>query len=292
MEKKMNEKKMNHRKAVETQVLDKHTAGMRLAYIDDNEYFATNLRQHILQYYGDQIAITMYDSPQDWKASGRQFDMYLVSQTHEREFAMIENRRKIILVDRQEEEHGNCIFRYQMLSNIVNKLVEENSRSCIAALTSTLKEDVTRLVDLSKVSDEQLKAQIGNLVQAKVEAGELDRNLGETYIQTIVQNVFSSIRGLGILDKLLADEDITEIMINDYDQIYVERAGKLSRYENGSFESREQLTDIIQKIVGKAGREVNQASPIVDARLEDGSRVNVTLPPIALNGPTMTIRRF
>lgn len=292
MEKKMNEKKMNHRKAVETQVSDKHTAGMRLAYIDDNEYFATNLRQHILQYYGDQIAITMYDSPQDWKASGRQFDMYLVSQTHEREFAMIENSRKIILVDRQEAEHGNYMFRYQMLSNIVNKLVEENSRSCIAALTSTLKEDVTRLVDLSKVSDEQLKAQIGNLVQAKVEAGELDRNLGETYIQTIVQNVFSSIRGLGILDKLLADEDITEIMINDYAQIYVERAGKLSRYENGSFESREQLTDIIQKIVGKAGREVNQASPIVDARLEDGSRVNVTLPPIALNGPTMTIRRF
>ena len=292
MERKMNEKKMNHRKAVETQVSENHTAGMRLAYIDDNEYFATNLRQHILQYYGDQIAITMYDSPQDWKASGRQFDMYLVSQTHEREFAMIENSRKIILVDRQEAEHGNCIFRYQMLSNIVNKLVEENSRSCIAALTLTLKEDVTRLVDLSKVSDEQLKAQIGNLVQAKVEAGELDRNLGETYIQTIVQNVFSSIRGLGILDKLLADEDITEIMINDYDQIYVERAGKLSRYENGSFESREQLTDIIQKIVGKAGREVNQASPIVDARLEDGSRVNVTLPPIALNGPTMTIRRF
>ena len=108
---------------------------------------------------------------------------------------------------------------------------------------------------------------------------------------SIGQQVYSSIRGFGLLDTIIADETITEVMINGPDNIFVEQNGKLKKL-NQRFESTERLEDIIQRIVGLAGREVNQANPIVDTRLPDGSRVNVVLPPIALCGPTMTIRRF
>jgi pilus assembly protein CpaF len=103
--------------------------------------------------------------------------------------------------------------------------------------------------------------------------------------------VYSRIRGFGLLDGIMADESVTEIMINGHENIFVERDGALERLDT-RFESRRRLEDVIQRIVGMAGREVNQASPIVDARLPDGSRVNVALPPVALGGPTMTIRRF
>lgn len=108
---------------------------------------------------------------------------------------------------------------------------------------------------------------------------------------SIGQQVYSSIRGFGLLDTIIADETITEVMINGPDNIFIEQNGKLKKL-NQKFESTEKLEDVIQRIVGLAGREVNQANPIVDTRLPDGSRVNVVLPPIALCGPTMTIRRF
>lgn len=108
---------------------------------------------------------------------------------------------------------------------------------------------------------------------------------------SIGQQVYSSIRGFGLLDSIISDETITEVMINGPDNVFVEQNGKLKKL-NQKFKSTEKLEDIIQRIVGLAGREVNQANPIVDTRLPDGSRVNVVLPPIALCGPTMTIRRF
>lgn len=107
----------------------------------------------------------------------------------------------------------------------------------------------------------------------------------------ITERVFDSIRGLGILDSIMKDEQITEVMINGPKDIFVEKAGALFKLEQ-EFEDERQLEDIVQKIVGQAGREVNQANPIVDTRLPDGSRVNVVLPPISLNGATVTIRKF
>lgn len=104
------------------------------------------------------------------------------------------------------------------------------------------------------------------------------------------REIFSSIRKLDILQSLLDDPDITEIMINGVDPVYVEKEGKLVKREE-RFE-REKLEDVIQQIVAGCNRTVNEASPIVDARLADGSRVNVVLTPIALNGPILTIRRF
>ena len=107
----------------------------------------------------------------------------------------------------------------------------------------------------------------------------------------MIKEVFNSIRKLDLLEELLEQQDITEIMMNSYDNIFVERNGRMERYE-GSFESEERYMDIIQQIVSRCNRVVNGANPIVDARLEDGSRVNVVLHPVALQGSCMTIRHF
>ena len=107
----------------------------------------------------------------------------------------------------------------------------------------------------------------------------------------MVKEVFNSIRKMDLLEELLEQQDITEIMLNSYDNIFVERNGRIERYE-GQFESEERYMDIIQQIVAKCNRVVNGANPIVDARLEDGSRVNVVLSPISLQGTAMTIRHF
>ncbi len=103
--------------------------------------------------------------------------------------------------------------------------------------------------------------------------------------------LFNSVRRLDILQELLDDDTVTEIMVNGTDGIFVERNGRLSLWEK-SFLSRERLEDIVQQIVGTCNRIVNEAVPIVDARLENGARVNIVMPPVALNGPVITIRRF
>lgn len=109
--------------------------------------------------------------------------------------------------------------------------------------------------------------------------------------QELIQTIFNSLRKLDVLQELLEDEEITEIMVNGADHIFVEKQGKLWRYPR-RFSSRRKLEDVIQQIVSRMNRVVNEANPIVDVRLEDGSRVNVVLPPIAINGPIVTIRKF
>ena len=139
----------------------------------------------------------------------------------------------------------------------------------------------------SNMPNDELQEHIETLVRQKIvtEYCSIEQQV------SIAQQVFSSIRGLGLLDTIIKDDSITEVMINGHENIFIEQNGKLQKLER-QFESQQQLMDIIQRIVGLAGREVNQASPIVDTRLPDGSRVNVVLPPIALNGATMTIRKF
>jgi pilus assembly protein CpaF len=105
------------------------------------------------------------------------------------------------------------------------------------------------------------------------------------------RQLFYSVRRLDVLQELLEDAGITEIMVNGYQHIFVERNGRIERYGK-SFTSAEKLEDVIQQIVGKCNRIVNESSPIVDARLENGARVNVVVAPVALNGPILTIRRF
>ncbi|MBQ1423796.1 MAG: CpaF family protein [Lachnospiraceae bacterium] len=103
--------------------------------------------------------------------------------------------------------------------------------------------------------------------------------------------LYNSFKKLDILQELIDNRTVTEIMINGPDEIYIERGNRMERW-HGSFESEEKLEDIIQQIVSGINRRVNTASPIADARLSDGSRVHIVLPPVALNGPTLTIRKF
>ena len=108
---------------------------------------------------------------------------------------------------------------------------------------------------------------------------------------TIREHVFHALRGYDCLEELLKRNDISEIMINGYQTIFIEKHGKLMRWKQG-FSSEEKYMDVIQQVVAGCNRIVNESTPIVDARLADGSRVNVVLPPIALDGAIMTIRRF
>lgn len=140
---------------------------------------------------------------------------------------------------------------------------------------------------LSRSSDEQLMVRIKEIIDHKL----IHYTITPQEREKIAKRVFSSLRGLGILDEILEDDSITEIMINGPKNIFVEKGGQLYQYRR-QFESEQYLLDIIQRIVGKAGKEVNQANPIVDTRLPDGSRVNVVLPPISLDGPIVTIRKF
>lgn len=120
---------------------------------------------------------------------------------------------------------------------------------------------------------------------------------GKEYCLTLQQKsrlrkeLFASIRQLDVLEEFLSDNAVTEIMVNGPDHIFIEKDGRLVK-QNVHFESGEKLSDVIQQIVAKVNRIVNESSPIVDARLSGGARVNVVMPPIALNGPILTIRRF
>lgn len=107
----------------------------------------------------------------------------------------------------------------------------------------------------------------------------------------IRRSLFNSIRRLDVLQDLIDQREITEIMINGYDQIFVEKSGKITKWEE-KFSSKEKYHDVIQQIVSTANRVVNESTPIVDARLEDGSRVHVVLEPISLDGSALTIRKF
>lgn len=149
------------------------------------------------------------------------------------------------------------------------------------------KEYIHNTFELSKISDEELNEKIDQLVRERLTS----RYATIEEMVNISYELFSSIRGRGILDLILRDDNITEVMINGPKNIFIEKSGKLQKLEE-SFESEQRLEDIIQRIVGEAGREVNLSNPIVDTRLPDGSRVNVVLHPIALNGHTMTIRKF
>ncbi len=160
---------------------------------------------------------------------------------------------------------------------------EEKRDELIAKIKTMLLKNYT----LSDFSDDDLQDEIGTILINETKGNYLSI---EEQVQ-IISRVYSSIRGLGLLDSIMNDDNITEVMINGADNIFIEKSGKLIKL-NEKFESERRLEDIIQRIVGMAGREVNQASPIVDTRLPDGSRVNVVLPPISLCGPIVTIRKF
>ena len=154
-------------------------------------------------------------------------------------------------------------------------------------IVTEIRKYVTDNLPLTQLNDAELEEKIEGIVEQYLKNiyCPIEKRVA------IVQQIYSSIRGLGLLDTIMTDDTITEIMINGPSNIFIEQNGRLRKLDK-EFESQRKLEDIIQRVVGLAGREVNQSNPIVDTRLPDGSRVNVVLPPIALCGPTMTVRKF
>ena len=147
---------------------------------------------------------------------------------------------------------------------------------------------VIEKIDLTEeVSDDVVRAKIRQVVLEETRDAYLSLNKKEQ----ICNEIFYSLRGLDILQDMLEDDSVTEIMINGYDKIFIEREGRLYRTKE-KFSSKKKLEQVIQRIVAKTNRIVNESSPIVDARLSDGSRVHVVLEPISLDGSIMTIRKF
>ncbi|EGG33637.1 type II/IV secretion system protein [Paenibacillus sp. HGF5] len=152
----------------------------------------------------------------------------------------------------------------------------------------SVRDQVRSELDMSaSVNNSELMARIEEMVWRRRELMELTA----AEKRRLVRRVFDSFRGLDVLQPLVDNPRITEIMINSHEDIFIEQDGEVKKLPL-QFESQSRLEDIIQSIVGTVNRVVNESTPIVDARLKDGSRVNIVLPPIALKGPTMTIRKF
>lgn len=151
-----------------------------------------------------------------------------------------------------------------------------------------LKEEIISSLDLSKhMSDEQVR----ELIDREILQQKRKLPLSPEERAKIRKDIFYALRRFGILQELLQDPQITEIMVNGTEPVFVEIGGKIKQLTL-RFETEEKLKQVIQQMVSEANRVVNDASPIVDVRLKDGSRVNVVLSPVAINGPILTIRRF
>lgn len=137
------------------------------------------------------------------------------------------------------------------------------------------------------LTDDEIREVISDIIAEKSQ----EKYLTLLEKKAVMDGVYNSMRGLDVLQPLVDDPSVTEIMINGPDDVFIEQNGKLFK-KDVSFGTNEKLENVIQNIVAKVNRTVNESTPIVDARLKDGSRVNVVLPPIALNGPTVTIRKF
>ncbi len=159
-------------------------------------------------------------------------------------------------------------------------------------LKADIHQRLVEQLDLSKigqVDQEQLRREIRMMAESACRSragvlGQIDR-------ERLVAEIMDEIFGLGPLEKLIADSEISDILVNDANTVYIERRGRLE-LTDVVFADDEHLLRIIQRIVGRVGRRIDEASPMVDARLPDGSRINAVVPPLALDGPSVSIRKF
>jgi pilus assembly protein CpaF len=147
-----------------------------------------------------------------------------------------------------------------------------------------------RRTDIGNMTEDQLRHHVDKLIKEIIKnmEGKLPEDVDRVQLAT---DVLNEAVGLGPLEELLAQEDITEIMVNKFDEIYIEKGGKLTK-SNVVFSSDDAVMSAIERIVSPLGRRIDESSPLVDARLKDGSRVNAIIPPLALRGPCLTIRKF
>jgi pilus assembly protein CpaF len=148
---------------------------------------------------------------------------------------------------------------------------------------------VLNLDKVSSIPKDRVRAEIGQVVEKLLEDERVPMTTAEQ--NRLVEEVLDEVLGLGPLETLLKDPSISDILVNKFDKVYIERAGRL-QLTGVRFRDNAHLLHIIEKIVSQVGRRVDEAQPIVDARLMDGSRVNAIIPPLALDGPALSIRRF
>jgi len=176
-------------------------------------------------------------------------------------------------------------------------MAEQNAKAGLSLreyqeLKSSVHQNLLSRVDLQKmagVSDSRMRSQVLGIVQDIVANLSVPMTAGER--DGLVREVLDEVFGLGPLETLLQDPTVNDILVNTYRRVYVERGGILEETDV-SFKDNAHLMHIIEKIVGAVGRRVDESSPMVDARLTDGSRVNVIIPPLAIDGPILSIRRF
>jgi pilus assembly protein CpaF len=177
--------------------------------------------------------------------------------------------------------------------SLADRLAKSQQKDRIADVRSRVQERLVEVLGPSlydaTLSDTELEGLVHQRLRELLDEEDVALSAQEKLL--IVRQIGDSVLGLGPLEPFVRDPDVTEIMVNGWDTIYVERAGKL--YWSGTkFHDEGQLRRTIDKIVAKVGRRIDEASPYVDARLPDGSRVNAIIPPLALDGPALTIRKF
>ena len=185
-----------------------------------------------------------------------------------------------------------------MVINMDVKKEQEKERDLYSEAVKKIREVIESDPDYVKLSEDALRKRASEILSSQMASVTDDEEMKKYYSSLsfrtrgqLVDSVFESIRGLGILGKIIADKSITEVMINGYNNIFVERNGHLERIRE-SFRDETDLREIVMKFARDMGRPVTESNPIVDTRLEDGSRVNIVLDNIALDGTAVTIRRF
>jgi pilus assembly protein CpaF len=171
-------------------------------------------------------------------------------------------------------------------------VVAEDGNQIFQEMKARLHRAIVTRVDLAKLSSlppDRVHAEVSRLAEGLLQAENLPLSTVER--DRLVGEVHHELFGLGPLEPLLADPTISDILVNSYSSIYIERRGKLEKTAI-SFKDDEHLRRVIERIVSTVGRRIDEAQPLVDARLPDGSRVNAIIPPLALDGPVLSIRRF
>jgi pilus assembly protein CpaF len=171
-------------------------------------------------------------------------------------------------------------------------MVDKSLAMDLTALKGYVHSQLLNLLDLTvleSLPQEQLRAELAILVKQVIRTEQIE--LAPAQLHTLTVNIQNEVMGLGPIEPLLADPEISDILVNGPSAVYIERRGRLEKTEI-QFSTNEHLTRIIEKIVSRVGRRIDESSPMVDARLPDGSRVNAIIPPLALDGPILSIRRF
>jgi pilus assembly protein CpaF len=167
--------------------------------------------------------------------------------------------------------------------------ISEVEQSAVRRIVTEVRQRLSEVQDRMQMSDEKLRAVVEGEVSSVVESIDLDPSV--LRIENIRSSAIDDLLGFGLLQEYLDDPSITEVMVNGPELVFVESQGMIRKTAR-TFESDEQLRRVIDRMVRTSGRRVDQSSPMVDARLPDGSRLNVILPPLAVDGPSVTIRKF